>query len=483
MQNFLNNFKLLSEEDWTWLVDEADKRNLLSSEKLLIGGKPSDELYILLEGRAGVFIRHPDGSKDQVGIHGAGAIIGLSSWLKQTSPAASVEALEASNLLALSKRKLEDKLEHDTGFASRFMRSAANYLASRLSYSIRETANLKFLTRDGAYNLDTRVPELNARLSAMKALFLDLDKVAMENFGELTEPLQAQTVAVFGEFCHYLNTLIGDRSSYSESVRSAIGKTVQKEILPFLAMTNTADRFYSKPRGYAGDYLTIAQIYEDKPAGAGRIGALVDKCFLNEPAAKAVKNRRSLLKRIIKDTLQCQSASNVLSLASGPAAEIIDVYQELDNKQLLNTFLVDIDMQALAYVSEKRDKLGLQKQMSLFNSNIVYLATGKQELAIPQQDLIYSIGLIDYFADEFVVLLLDKAFEWLKPGGKVVLGNFHPLNPDKAFMDFILEWNLIHRAEEDINRLFRASKFASDATMIEFEPTGVNMFAHCVKAY
>jgi hypothetical protein len=36
--------------------------------------------------------------------------------------------------------------------------------------------------------------------------------------------------------------------------------------------------------------------------------------------------------------------------------------------------------------------------------------------------LVYSIGLIDYFSDRFVVSLLDYIHGLLKPGGSAILG-------------------------------------------------------------
>ena len=71
------------------------------------------------------------------------------------------------------------------------------------------------------------------------------------------------------------------------------------------------------------------------------------------------------------------------------------------------------------------------------------------------------------------------AYENLAPGGRVILGNFHPRNPAKEFMDYVLEWNLIHRTEEDMNRLFRSSLFGKPCTRIQFESLGINLFAEC----
>ena len=80
---------------------------------------------------------------------------------------------------------------------------------------------------------------------------------------------------------------IGFHSPEPEYVKEKIGHRVKLEMLPYVLQAQTAERMYSKPRGYAGDYLTIHKIYKNEPSGNGRIGPLLDSCFLKEPAAKA----------------------------------------------------------------------------------------------------------------------------------------------------------------------------------------------------
>ena len=63
----------------------------------------------------------------------------------------------------------------------------------------------------------------------------------------------------------------------------------------------------------------------------------------------------------------------------------------------------------------------------------------------------------------------------------MILGNFHPENSGKAFMDHILEWKLIHRSEDEMNQLFAESKFGRPCSEIRFEQEGINLFAECVK--
>ena len=138
---------------------------------------------------------------------------------------------------------------------------------------------------------------------------------------------------------------------------------------------------------------------------------------------------------------------------------------------------MDIDLQALAFVGDLRDRKKLKRQMQVVNANLVYLATGRAKLDIPPQDLAYSIGLIDYFNDSFVIQLLNFVFDRLRPGGRVILGNFHPDNPTKALMDYVLDWKLIHRSEADMNRLFAASKFGRPCDEIRYEAQRINLFA------
>ena len=157
------------------------------------------------------------------------------------------------------------------------------------------------------------------------------------------------------------------------------------------------------------------------------------------------------------------------------------MFQQLDDRRRLHASLVDIDLQALAYVADRRDNAGLQNRINLINANLVYLALGRQKLELNDQDLIYSIGLIDYFNDKFVIKLLNWIHGRLRPGGTVILGNFHPNNYCKEVMDYVLEWRLIHRSEEKMHRLFTASFFGRPCTRIQFESEGISFFANCIK--
>jgi extracellular factor (EF) 3-hydroxypalmitic acid methyl ester biosynthesis protein len=320
-------------------------------------------------------------------------------------------------------------------------------------------------------------------LRDLKLLVASIDRAALRT-GIVPAPAREQLELAFAGIEGLLRGLLDEDGDSSAEVRAELGTRVQAELLPLMLLSENGERWYSKPRGYAGDYLSIARMYDDEPRGHGRVGSAVDRCFLNLAAVRAVQNRRALVADEIRAALdRCRGRSTrVTSLACGPARELFDVYHSLPDPTVLVGTLVDVDLHALAYVADLRDRAGLRRQLTLVADNLVHLANGRSKASFTEQDLVYSIGLIDYFEDTFVVKLIDFIHGTLRRGGRVLLGNFHPRNDTRAVMDHVLDWKLIHRTEEDMHRLFRASAFGRDCTRIVYEPQRINLFAECIKA-
>jgi extracellular factor (EF) 3-hydroxypalmitic acid methyl ester biosynthesis protein len=267
-----------------------------------------------------------------------------------------------------------------------------------------------------------------------------------------------------------------------EKNAAGISEALQGELQPFVKLTATGSRLYAKPRGYAGDYQTIEMIYDNVPAGVGPIGVLLDGCVLGLPAAKAIRNRRRLLAAEILSSYRTAAKEfHVASLACGPAREIFDVLEKADDKGRLAVSCIDVDREALTQIGTQCQKHALGEQVRTLQANLIQLATGRQELELAPQDLIYSMNFIDYLSDELAIALIDWTYDKLRPGGRVVLGNFHPRNPSRGFMDHVLDWHLTHRDEAAMNQLFAASKFARPCSRIFFEEEGIDLFAEARK--
>lgn len=477
----LSLLKDLNDSDLNQLLDMTEERQVISGTQIIQEGKTPDSLFIVAQGLVGVSLTSASGS--YVARLGPGELLGEISLLEGTPATASVSAIENTLLLVIPQSKLQAWLTVDPGFATRWYRAVALILSRRLRERVSAlTEQLRTKEeRDVAVSAAWQ-PTLQA-IRDFKELLLKLDQQCLKD-GPLSDEVVAELSGQFQSFVSFLNVQIGDSSGLDEHVRNEIGTRLGVELHAYLLLTGTAERFYSKPRGYAGDFLTIEQIYQNQARGNQRLGPVLDRWFLDGASAIAVRNRRGLLAREIRRTCDETETPQVriCTLACGPAEEVFDVLALPEVGQRIRPTLIDIDQDALAFVRNKAIGLGCLEVLRLVEGNLVYLAAGRQKIDnLLPQDLVYSIGLIDYFNDKWVVKLINYVHSLLRPGGRVILGNFHPDNPTKAFMDYVLDWRLIHRTEEDMNRLFSQSEFGRMCTNIYFEDQRINLFAECIK--
>ena len=292
MQNLISLFSELSEEDAQWIFSTASEHQFFEKAVVIEAGSESTAIYFVLEGWLGVF--DPNFTGNPLAIVGPGEFVGEMAFLEKQAAAKTVAAVESSVVLVLPRAELEAKLLSDKGFASRFNPGLAKLLSRRLR---RTTARLQ------AQSLADNVAEsgpwkpLQTELTQFKALMKQADDAALSNDGIVPSDLAGVIGKRFQEFLAFINKEIGDAALLSPQMKEEFGSRVQQELLPYLFLTTNGERWYSKPRGYAGDFLTIEQVYGDTPSGFGRLGALLDRCLLDCPPPLAVRNRRGALGR------------------------------------------------------------------------------------------------------------------------------------------------------------------------------------------
>ena len=468
--------EILPEYVLHWIVKRGNERRLNEKETLLTEGEKNESLFIVLDG---LFCSYVSGSPRVLEHFSARSVIGESSYFTELSAPASVVAEERSLVLDIPHSLLAPKLEHDSRYAADFYRALMTVVADRLHQTSRRLyASESALLAD--QSRDPLVRKAQDEIDAFKQMMVHLDKEGIKN-GNIAEESYGKFVNRARGLLTTCREVLGASSALNEATKAQIGAKLQHEMLPYVLTTETADRFYSKPRGYAGDYLAIQKIYDNVPGGTGRLGPLVDRLFLDIEPSRAVRNRRTLLADEIVSTVNSKPSGTVtvMCMASGPATEVFDAFGRLEDRGRLRVTLLDIDLQSLAYVDEIRTRQNLTSNITLVNENLIALYLGRSKTKVAPQDLIYSIGLIDYLNDKLVNKVLAYSFENLARGGRVILGNFHPRNPAKEFMDYVLEWNLIHRTEADMNRLFERSMFGKPCSKIQFEALGINLFAEC----
>ena len=469
-----------TDADVDWMLDANEERHVAAGETVIAAGEPVDCVYIVLEGLLAV--QGADAARP-VNVVGPGDIVGEMSFVESLTPTQTVAALESALLLVVPHSALRERAEAEPAFAARLYRALSVLLSRRLR---RVTSDLS--AHGAAEFADERertvFEQVTAGVDLLKAKLQTANQEGLKH-GAVPAELAAEVQAMLFALYEGMHAAIGDDAPGTEQFKEEMGIRIQRELLPYVLLAETAARTFTKPRGYAGDFLTIELMYEAKPAGVAPLGPMLDGCMMELPASVAVRNRRGLLAEEITDVVAARDdgeRARIMSLACGPARELFDVFETLGDPAQIKATCIDFDLQALAHVAERRDRLGLQRSMTLTPENLIHLAIGRKTIDVDEQDLVYSIGLIDYFPDELVVKLMSLIHSLLRPGGKVILGNFHPKNTCKAFMDHVLEWRLIHRSEADMDRLYRSSAFGRDCTNIRFEDQGINLFAECVKA-
>ena len=130
MRKVLFLFGQLTDDDVEWMTRTGSKRFLPQGEVLIRQGEPAEAVYILLEGRLGVWLTGKDGQEREIARLNAGEIVGEMSFVDSRPPSATVRGLEGSSVFAVSKAALSAKLAADLGFAARFYRALAIYLAT-----------------------------------------------------------------------------------------------------------------------------------------------------------------------------------------------------------------------------------------------------------------------------------------------------------------------------------------------------------------
>jgi SAM-dependent methyltransferase len=256
-------------------------------------------------------------------------------------------------------------------------------------------------------------------------------------------------------------------------------------------------------------------IYQNTFEGQTNFGKFLHKHAVSTEACQSVRNRKEYLIEQIKEI----KGSKILSLAAGPAMEIKEVL-ERSSEHHLSFIALDHDMETLI-------KFRLANHNARFRyalANAFTLMAGNYQTAIPRDfmlpfchprkdfngyhkifcqlkyelielkpedfDMVYSAGLYDYIKTyplddtRGTAALTKNLFGLVKPGGKLIVGNFNYNNPrDLRFvMEYIYDWKLIYREEAEMYEFLRAipNSEIKDVQLIA-EPAGINYFLRIVK--
>lgn len=209
-------------------------------------------------------------------------------------------------------------------------------------------------------------------------------------------------------------------------------------------------RTFAQPRGYAGDAELLDIIYRRDWIGVAPQPSTTGQAIFNFTigcrAPSAVRARRALLATMIDAACERTKAPHILSVACGHLRELA-LSSEFRAGRVGRFVGLDQDALSLAEVSRSLPEAAVETVPGsiklLFGSTL-----GKEKF-----DFIYTAGLYDYLEEGFAQRLTKRMFEMLRPGGRLLVANFRPGVEDVGYMEAFMNWNLIYRDTEAMERL------------------------------
>lgn len=292
-------------------------------------------------------------------------------------------------------------------------------------------------------------------------------------------PIEQELFDIANDFYHHFNTFADQHLAGKPLSRAFIQQLHQKITLPFLYHSRLLRRFFEKPRGYAGDFETIKMMYDAQPQGDTLLAFWLDKWAHQLDSMASVQNRRKFIREHIKRIASTQGDENlaIMSIACGPASEIVESLL-LDNVHL-SAVCIDLDADALDFVQKTARENGIAEHITCLRENAFQLSDAFNSQYAGSQQLIYSIGLIDYFEDQHIIMLLNQLYNLLLPGGYVILGNICQQCPERHISDYLLDWLIIYRSPQQMYTIFSQSCFSQS----DIEVTLYNDEQHEIQLY
>jgi len=332
-------------------------------------------------------------------------------------------------------------------------------------------------------------------LNVYKKIFDSLDWQYRDEPPEVKESIQKAIIEGEGQlFFQLLNdklfTLSDIVSDFSSEEHQRHGFYFRQQLWNFIRCSAFMTRTNLKPRGYAGDSKMMKMVYANDYQGNTTFKKLMHKFPLDQPGAKSVRNRRKIVVKMIhkiNEDMQVAKGQvfRVLSVACGPAEELQDILVSEQDFARYHFTLLDQDQLALEeasrIVEELERKTGAKADTAFVPASVRLIIANKSfKQNIGQFHFIYSLGLFDYLTPRVGSIVIENLYQLLKPGGRMVIGNFHASNQSKNFLDYWLDWKLNHRTEEEFLMLSKA--IPASEVSIFFENTGNQMFLEIKKS-
>jgi hypothetical protein len=292
---------------------------------------------------------------------------------------------------------------------------------------------------------------------------------------EMLAACEARVLPRWRTFWHRANALVapimGDDAS-----RRAAKRFTELVLTPEFMAGAIWRRSYEKPLGYPGDFRIMKMVYDWGREGERLFDRLMHRLGLE--VAECIATRMVMMRQAIADAVLAPGTgpARITSLGCGPAREVVDYLRLRELPRQVQFTLIDQDHDALAtaYGQTLPEVMRLRGSASvncLQTSFMQLLKPGSVLAQLPRQDLIYTVGLIDYLSQRRAKSLVGSLYAQLAPGGTLIVGNMMETSTGNLWpMEFICDWSIVYRNEREMTDLAAELPDATFSTGLD--PTG-----------
>ena len=480
------------------IISLSEKFHCRKGDEIIMKESDTQNIYYVQSGSIEVFYTLQD-TRIVVALIGPGNFCGEIGFFDGISRIREIRARENSHICVFSKERMGMLQLQDPMLFSEIISFLARCICQKFRSLLEEREPLStyaesLSTGYRSFEPQKRLPEdffHTPEWNSIHVMVRDF-KQQMDAISEklharrshiLSETIKQKAFKVLNYFFYGLKQF--KKKIINTPTESFMWHYIFKEIYPIIMRSRFADRAYSKPKGYAGDFMMMEMLYQNTPDGDGKLGIIIDSWCLNTASAKAVRNRKRMLSQKIKTICDQKEATQtdpikIMNLACGPNRELFELLYQCQYSDRIDATCVDIDDQALHFIDQQINVFSHQAVIRLMNENLIKWAIGKVDHDFGLHDIIYSAGLTDYLDDQLFIAFVNRCYHQLKNDAYLIVGNFAPSNPDRLFMDHILDWRLIYRTSDELIHLFQQTAFGEHVSVFS-EPEQVNLFVQGIK--
>ncbi len=298
------------------------------------------------------------------------------------------------------------------------------------------------------------------KLNQSVAKFVALENIITDGGHQLYH----EVVACMHELCYSI--LVAEKNGRS---RTEIEEVI-KPARDIHSRSVFIKRLQEWPRKYPGDFETVEYLCDlENKSVYGTVEYYIEEYALNAAIAQQHRNKLHHQSGLVLDMLLSGgSGKKILSVGCGGCRDILSIEKFINTIQC-EIVINDIDNDALEL---SRKRLSNLKGLHVVPGNIIQALRAVEKLG--PFDLIVTGGLFDHMTDKHVSFFLKHTLnKLLNKGGILFFANAVEGNPFKVWMEYLADWKLNYRSEEDIIGLLKAAGYDDSAININKDETGL----------